>query len=68
MGHTVTRTIPESVDRGKFLVTGCHRQELAIRKPKMVGEQTFYQDTNNSSDDFIMQKGQNAFPVGWRNK
>lgn len=64
----VTRTIPESVDRGKFLVTGCHRQELAIRKPKMVGEQTFYQDTNNSSDDFIMQKGQNAFPVGWRNK
>lgn len=63
-----TRTIPETVDRGKFLVSGCHRQELAIRKSVEADGKTFYQDTNNSSKDFIMQKGQNSFPVGWRNK
>ena len=63
-----TRTIPETVDRGKFLVSGCHRQELAIRKSVVVDGKVFYQDTNNSTEDFIMQKGQNAFPVGWRNK
>lgn len=64
----VTRTIPESVDRGKFLVSGCHRQELAIRKKILVGSQVFYQDTNNSSDDFELRKGQTSFPLGWRSK
>ena len=63
-----TRVIPETVDRGKFLVNGCHRQELAIRKAIQSDNQTFYQDTNDSSADFIMQKGQNSFPKGWRNK
>lgn len=64
----VTRVIPETVDRGKFLVNGCHRQELAIRKEVLVGNKVFYKDTNNSSDDFVMKKGQNAFPIGWRTK
>lgn len=64
-----TRAIPESVDRGAFLVSGCHRQELAIRKEILVGDRVFYQDTNNSDEDFVLdRKGQNAFPVGWRDK
>jgi len=63
----VTRVIPETVDRGKFLVSGCHRQELCIRKTIMVGNKTYYQDTNDSSEDMVMQKGQNAYPTGWRN-
>ncbi len=61
-----TRVIPVSVDRGKFLVNGCHRQELAIRKSVVADGKTFYQDTNNSTNDFVMQKGQNSFPKGWR--
>ena len=70
-----TRVIPETIDRGKFLVNGCHRQELAIRKTIKVGDKTFYQDTNNSSEDFEdvnkrkeEGKVQNSFPKGWRNK
>ena len=70
-----TRTIPETVDRGKFLVNGCHRQELAIRKTIKVGDRIFYQDTNNTSEDFVpanerKEQGlvQNSFPKGWRNK
>ncbi len=62
-----TRVIPETVDRGKFLVNGCHRGELAIRKTVMVGNVVYYQDTNDSSEDFILQEGQNSFPLGWRN-
>ena len=38
------------VDRGKFLVNGCHRQELCIRKEIKVGDKIFYQDTNNSTE------------------
>ena len=63
-----TRVIPETVDRGKFLVNGCHRQELCIRKKIEVGNKIFYQDTNNSTEDIEMQLGQNSFPKGWRNK
>lgn len=70
-----TRVVPETVDRGKFLVNGCHRQELCIRKEIKVGEKTFYQDTNNSSEDMqdVNERKaagliQNAFPIGWRNK
>ena len=63
-----TRVIPESVDRGKFLVNGCHRQELAIRRQVKVGNRIFYKDTNNPSEDMVMQKGQHAWPKGWRNK
>ena len=63
-----TRVIPEVLDRGKFLVNGCHRGELCIRKKIMVGNKVYYQDTNNSSEDCLMQQGQHAFPIGWRNK
>lgn len=70
-----TRVVPETVDRGKFLVNGCHRQELCIRKEIKVGNKTFYQDTNNSSEDMqdVNERKaaglfQNAFPIGWRNK
>ena len=70
-----TRVVPEVVDRGKFLVNGCHRQELAIRKKINVSGKIYYKDTNNSSDDFVpvnerKEQGlvQNAFPIGWRNK
>lgn len=70
-----TRVIPEVLDRGKFLVNGCHRQELCIRKEIKVGERIFYQDTNNSSEDMedvnerkAAGKFQTAFPIGWRNK
>ena len=69
-----TRVGPETVDRGKFLVNGCHRQELCIRKEIKVGDKTFYQDTNNSSEDMqdvnerkAAGKVQTAFSVGWRN-
>jgi len=64
----VTRPLPESVDRGYFQVSGCHRQELAIRKEIKIGNQIFYKDTNNSDVDFIKLKKQNSFPIGWRNK
>ncbi len=63
----ITRPLPESVDRGYFQVSGCHRQELAIRKEIKIGNQIFYKDTNNSDEDFVLQKGQNSYPKGWRN-
>ena len=70
-----TRVVPEVIDRGKFLVNGCHRQELCIRKEIKVGDKIFYQDTNNSSEDMqdVNERKaagltQNAFPIGWRNK
>lgn len=63
-----TRVIPEKVDRGKFIVNGCHRQELAIRREIRVGSKIYYKDTNNSTVDFIMKKGQNSYPKGWRDK
>jgi hypothetical protein len=70
-----TRVVPETVDRGKFLVNGCHRQELCIRKEIKVGNKIFYKDTNNSSEDMedvnerkAAGKFQTAFPLGWRNK
>ncbi|MBO4662917.1 MAG: DUF4876 domain-containing protein [Bacteroidaceae bacterium] len=70
-----TRVIPETVDRGKFLVNGCHRQELCIRKEIKVGDKIFYKDTNNSDEDMqdVNERKtagltQNAFPIEWRNK
>ena len=63
-----TRVIPETVDRGKFLVNGCHRQELAIRKEIKVGKKVFYQDTNNSTEDFVRRNGQTPYPKGWRDQ
>ena len=70
-----TRCIPVVVDEGKFLVNGCHRQELCIRKEIKVGDKIFYQDTNNSSEDMedvnerkAAGKYQTAFPLGWRIK
>ena len=70
-----TRVVPEVVDRGQFLVSGCHRQELCIRKEIKVGSKIFYKDTNNSVEDMQDAKArkaaghfQNAFPIGWRNK
>ena len=56
-------------------MNGCHRQELCIRKSYTVDGRTYYQDTNNSSEDMedvnerkAAGKYQTAFPVGWRNK
>ena len=70
-----TRVVPEVVDRGQFLVSGCHRQELCIRKEIKVGLKIFYSDSNNSVEDMQDAKArkaaghfQNAFPIGWRNK
>lgn len=70
-----TRVVPETVDRGKFLVNGCHRQELCIRKEIKVGDKIFYKDTNNSAEDMqdINERNaagltQTAFPIGWRKK
>ncbi|MCT4614363.1 MAG: DUF4876 domain-containing protein [Marinifilaceae bacterium] len=64
----VTRCLPESVDRGYIKVSGCHRQELVIRKEIKIGNQIFYKDTNNTDEDFIIRKGQTAYPKEWRNK
>ena len=65
----------ETVDRGKFLVNGCHRQELCIRKEIKVGDKIFYKDTNNSAEDMqdVNERNaagltQTAFPIGWRKK
>lgn len=70
-----TRVVPETVDRGKFLVNGCHRQELCIRKEIKVGDKIFYKDTNNSAEDMqdVNERNaagltQTAFPIGWRKK
>lgn len=70
-----TRVVPETVDRGKFLVNGCHRQELCIRKEIKVGDKIFYKDTNNSLEDMqdVNERKaagltQNAYPKSWRNK
>lgn len=70
-----TRVVPETVDRGKFLVNGCHRQELCIRKEIKVGDKIFYKDTNNSAEDMQDVNDRNAagltqtaFPIGWRKK
>ena len=70
-----TRVVPETVDRGKFLVNGCHRQELCIRKEIKVGDKIFYKDTNNSAEDTqdVNERNaagltQTAFPIGWRKK
>ena len=70
-----TRCIPVVVDEGKFLVNGCHRQELCIRKEIKVGGKIFYKDTNNSLEDMqdVNERKaagltQNAYPKSWRNK
>ncbi len=62
----VTRPFSESLDRGYFQVSGCHRQENCVRKTVDVDGVKYYQDTNNSTADFDMIKGQTAFPKGWR--
>lgn len=63
-----TRPLPEEVDRGYFQVSGCHRQELAIRKEIKVGNKVFYKDSNNSDEDFEKRVGQTPYPKDWRNK
>lgn len=63
----VTRTLPEEIDRGYIYVSGCHRQELVIRKEIKIGTQIFYKDTNNSDVDMEIRKGQTPYPKGWRN-
>ncbi len=62
----VSRPLPATVDRGQLIVSGCHRQELGIRKTITVDGKSYFQDTNNSSVDFEIRKGQSSFPVGWR--
>lgn len=64
----VTRPLPESVDRGYFQVSGCHRQELAIRKVIELNGEKYFMDTNDTDVDFEMRKGQSSFPLGWREK
>ena len=64
----VTRPFSESLDRGYFQVSGCHRQENCVRNTVEVEGVKYYQDTNNTSEDFKKVKGQTAFPKGWREK
>ncbi len=63
----VTRTLPENVDMGSFIVPGCHQQKLAVRNMIELDGNKYYQDSNNSTNDFTMLDKQNSFPVGWRN-
>ena len=62
----VTRPFSESLDRGFFSVAGCHRQELARRKVVKVDGADYFQDTNNTTDDFEKVFGQYHYPIGWR--
>lgn len=62
----VTRPFSESLDRGYFQVSGCHRQENCVRKTVDVEGVKYYQDTNNTTEDFEKVKGQTAYPKGWR--
>lgn len=59
----VTNPLPQSVDRGKQLVKGCHSGLLVQRKGN---DAEGYKDTNNSTDDCEIVEYHNAFPVGWR--
>lgn len=61
----VTNPLPQTVDRGKQLVKGCHSGLLVQRKGN---DKDGYADTNNSTDDCEIVTPQHAFPAGWRNK
>mgnify|MGYP002623468664 CR=1 FL=1 len=61
----VTNPLPQTVDRGKQLVKGCHSGLLVQRKGN---DQDGYADTNNSTEDCEIVTPQHAFPAGWRNK
>lgn len=65
-----TRNLPDYVDMGSYHVSGCHSGQLAIRATIEVDGITYYQDTNNSTNDFPLQQEasptQNSYPVGWR--
>ena len=61
----VTNPLPQTVDRGKQLVKGCHSGLLVQRKGN---DKDGYKDTNNSTEDCEIVEGQHAFPAGWRNK
>ncbi len=65
-----TRPLPAFVDMGSYHVSGCHSGQLAIRATIEIDGKTYYQDTNNSTNDFPLQQAespkQNAYPVGWR--
>ena len=61
----VTNPLPQTVDRGKQLVKGCHSGLLVQRKGN---DKDGYADTNNSTEDCEIVTKQHAFPAGWRNK
>ena len=61
----VTNPLPQTVDRGKQLVKGCHSGLLVQRKGN---DKDGYADTNNSTDDCEIVTPQHSFPAGWRNK
>ena len=62
----VTRPFAESLDRGIFTVSGCHRQELARRKVVKVDGVKYFKDTNDTSADFEKVFGQYHAPANWR--
>lgn len=66
----VTRNLPDYVDMGSYHVSGCHSGQLAIRAVIEIDGKSYYQDTNNSTNDFPLQQGespkQNSYPIGWR--
>jgi len=64
----VTNPLPQTVDRGKQLVKGCHSAILVKRKGS---DKEGYADTNNSTEDceqLVPHKDYVSYPAGWRNK
>lgn len=62
LGGWYTRSLPLTVDQGNFFVTSCHQQELAHRKTIEKDGRTYWLDTNNSTADYKMIKGQKSYP------
>lgn len=64
----VTNPLPQTVDRGKQLVKGCHSGLLVKRKGS---DAAGYADTNNSTEDCEIldpHKDHVNYAAGWRNK
>lgn len=59
----VTNPLPQTVDRGKQLVKGCHSGLLVQRKGN---DMDGYADTNNSTEDCEIVSPQHSYPLGWR--
>lgn len=64
----VTNPLPQTVDRGKQLVKGCHSGILVKRKGS---DKDGYADTNNSTEDceqLVPHKDYADYSAGWRNR